>query len=664
MKAVPPARIPAIKVTARFHEPRSRNAQAPAGTPARAFLLIVPSMKSRIFPARLAVLPLALAAACPALAQSQSVPSLQETVVTASGIRQSVQDALPATTLITRADIDRAQTPDLLSLLSTVAGVQIAQTGGMGSSSSIFIRGANANHTLVLVDGVPINNVTLGTATLENFPLANVDHIEIVRGNVSAIYGSAALGGVIQIFTREATGKPQVSVSTQVGSYGLKQVDATGSVKTASGTSIAATAEALNYQGFPAINATQTPGALSDDDGYKRRSLGLSLRQDLGDGNSVGLRLRDASGTLQYDPEQSPDTRTFQSKYAETGAVIDGKFKLGQGLQLTAALTNTEDRYSDVADMAGYFNSVSNGGNVGLLWQFAPGQKITAGVETTQQSVQSDTQFTNNSRTESSVRLGYLGQFGEGYRQELQVNVRSDHYSDFGTANTGLIGYAYHLTDAWRVNATYSTGFNAPTFDQLYYPGYSNPNLLPEQLKSSELSLQYAVGAQQVRATLFHNDYTNLIALNSAFVPYNIGRARNDGVEFSYQGNFGDTRLHADLTLQDPKDLATDTQLTRRGRTLAHFGISHDIGAWTLGGEVRYSSSSPDTSYNLYTFATTPATLPAYTVVGLTASYKINPEWTAFGRVDNLFNSDYETVYGYNQPGRAVYVGLRWQPKF
>ncbi|TAL65048.1 MAG: TonB-dependent receptor, partial [Burkholderiaceae bacterium] len=162
-------------------------------------------MKSRIFPARLAVLPLALGAAFPALAQSQSVPSLQETVVTASGIRQSVHDALPATTLITRADIDRAQTPDLLSLLSTVAGVQIAQTGGMGSSSSIFIRGANANHTLVLVDGVPINNVTLGTATLENFPLANVDHIEIVRGNVSAIYGSAALGGVIQIFTREAT---------------------------------------------------------------------------------------------------------------------------------------------------------------------------------------------------------------------------------------------------------------------------------------------------------------------------------------------------------------------------------------------------------------------------------------------------------------------------
>ncbi|MGH8820807.1 MAG: TonB-dependent receptor domain-containing protein [Rhodoferax sp.] len=613
-------------------------------------------MKISLSHARLTALPLALCAAFPALAQDQPVPSLQETVVTASRIEQSVQDALPATTLITRADIDRAQTPDLLTLLSTVAGVQIAQTGGMGSSSSIFIRGANANHTLVLVDGVPINNVTLGTATLENFPLANVDHIEIVRGNVSAIYGSAALGGVIQIFTREATSKPQVSVSTQVGSYGLKQVDASGSVKTASGTSIAATAQALNYRGFPAINAAQTPGALSDDDGYTRRSLGLSLRQDLGDGNSVGLRLRDASGTLQYD--QVPATQTFTSKYAETGAVIDGQFKLGQGLQLNAALTNTEDRWSDVADMEGYFNSVSNGGNVGLLWQFAPGQKITAGVETTQQSVQSDTRFTTTSRTENSVRLGYLGQFGEGYRHELQVNVRSDHYSDFGTANTGLIGYAYRLTDAWRVNATYSTGFNAPTFDQLYYPGYSNPNLLPERLKSSELGLQYAVGAQQVRATLFHNNYTDLIALNSVFVPYNIGQARNDGVEFSYQGRFGDTRVHADLTLQDPKDLATDTQLARRGRTLAHFGISHDIGAWTLGGEVRYNSSSPDTSSSGDSVI-----LPAYTVVGVTASYKINPEWTAFGRVDNLFNNDYETVYGYNQPGRAVYVGLRWQPK-
>ncbi|MDR3451988.1 MAG: TonB-dependent receptor [Rhodoferax sp.] len=621
-------------------------------------------MKTCLSRARLAVLPLALSAAFPVLAQNQPASSLQETVVTASRIEQSVQDALPATTLITRADIDRAQTPDLPTLLSTVAGVQIAQTGGMGSSSSIFIRGANANHTLVLVDGVPINNATVGTASLENFPLAMVDHIEIVRGNVSAIYGSAALGGVIQIFTREATGKPQLSVSSQVGSYGTAQIDASGSVKLASGTSLSATAEALNNRGFPAINAAQTPGALSDDDGYTRRALGFALRQDLGDGNSVGLRLRDASGTLQYDPEQSPDTQTFKSKYAETGAVIDGKFKLGQGLELTAALTNSEDKWSDIADASGYFNSVSNGGNLGLLWQFAPGQRLTAGIETTQQSVQSDTLFTGTSRTENSVRLGYLGQFGEGSRHELQLNVRSDHYSDFGTANTGLVGYAYRLTDAWRVNASYSTGFNAPTFDQLYYPGYSNPNLSPEQLKSSELGLQYAVGGQQVRAVVFHNEYTDLIALNSVYVPFNIGRARNDGVELSYQGNFGGTRLHADLTLQDPKDLVTDAQLARRGRTLAHLGASRDVGAWTFGGEVRYSSSSPDTSYNLNTFATAPVTLPAYAVAGLTASYKISPEWTAFGRVDNLFNSNYETVYGYNQPGRGLYVGLRWQPRF
>ncbi|MBS0317148.1 MAG: TonB-dependent receptor [Proteobacteria bacterium] len=596
-------------------------------------------------------------------AQAQSVPMLSPVVVTASGTEQKLQDALPATTVITQDEIARAHASDLPTLLDTVAGVQLAQAGGIGSPTSAFLRGGNSNDTLVLIDGVPVNNLTAGTASLEHIALADIDHIEIVRGNVSAIYGSAALGGVIQIFTREAGAKPQISLSGQVGSYGLKQTDASGSVRLASGTSLAASAETLNYKGFPAINASEVPGALSVDDGTTRRALGFSVRQDLGSGNSVGLRLRDSRGTVQYDPEFSPDTQTFMTRFALSGAVLDGLFQLRPNLKLTAALTHSTDKWDDTADHAGYFNSTSDGANAGLQWEFAPQQRLTGGVETTHQSLDSDTLYTTTGRTQNSLRLGYLGKFGDRAQHQLQINLRSDHYSDFGNANTGYLGYAYWLNDNWRVKASYSTGFNAPTFNQLYYPGFSNPNLQPEQLKSGELGLEWAADGQQFRAVLFRNDYTDLIALNSFYVPYNIGRARIDGVEFSYQGRFGATRLHADLTLQDPKNLATGDQLVRRARTLAHLGASHDIGAWTVGGELRYASSSPDTAFNLNTFAVTPATIPAYTVAVLTADYRINPEWTAFARLDNLFNSRYETVYGYNQPGRGIYVGLRWQPK-
>ena len=169
---------------------------------------------------RAAALSLALAAASScAFAQ----PPLQEITVTSSRIEQRVQDALPATTLITRADIERAQTPDLPTLLRRVAGIEIAQNGGPGTVASAFIRGAESRHTLVLIDGVPVNNLNFSTAALEHLPLADVERIEIVRGNVSSLYGSAALGGVIQIFTRQAGSTPQAGVTLQGGSRGPRR---------------------------------------------------------------------------------------------------------------------------------------------------------------------------------------------------------------------------------------------------------------------------------------------------------------------------------------------------------------------------------------------------------------------------------------------------------
>jgi vitamin B12 transporter len=175
----------------------------------------------------------ALACACATSLASvaQTAPQLKEVVITASRTEQRVQDALPATTLITRADIERAQTPDLPTLLRQVTGVEIAQTGGQGNQSSVFLRGGESRHTLVLIDGVPINTASSGLASIEHLPLANVERIEVVRGNVSALYGSAALGGVIQIFTKEAAAAPAVGVTAQVGSRGLRQLDATATAR-------------------------------------------------------------------------------------------------------------------------------------------------------------------------------------------------------------------------------------------------------------------------------------------------------------------------------------------------------------------------------------------------------------------------------------------------
>ncbi len=599
--------------------------------------------------ARVAALSLACLAACGLHAQTV----LKPTVVTASRTEQAVQDALPATTLITRADIERAQTPDLPSLLRTVAGVEIAQNGGQGKIASAFIRGAESRHTLILIDGVAVNNLNFGTAALEHLPLANVERIEIVRGNVSSLYGSAALGGVIQIFTRESTGAPQLSASVQAGSRGLLQASAGGSVKLASGTRLSATLESLGDKGYNATNQTQLAGTNPDRDGYTRRAISAGVSQDVRAG-TLNLRVRDARGTTQYDSAFGPATQADESQYAETGVTLDGQFKLDNNLKINAALTGSADKLQARVTAFPYFvNSASRGVNVGLQWQAAPGQTLTAGLETTRQRIESDTVYKASGRTQNSLRAGYQAVFGSAAEHQVQLNVRSDRYSDFGSASTGFAGYAYRLSDAWRANASYSTGFTAPTFNDLYYPFSGNAALRPERLKSTELGLQYVAGLHEARAVWFNNRYTDLIGNDAFFNRANITSARNQGLELSYKGRIGDTGLNADLTVQDPKDLVTGKALARRAKTLAHLGATQLVGAWQLGGNLRFSGQRPDST----------KTLDAYVVADATASFALSSELSAFGRVDNLTNKAYQTVYGYNQPGRGVFVGLRWASK-
>lgn len=595
-----------------------------------------------------AALPAALAIALPSVfAQT----ALDQVVVSASRTAQRVQDALPATQLITRADIDRAQTPDLPTLLRETAGLEISQVGGAGTVSSTFLRGAESRHTLVLVDGVPVNNLNFGTAALEHLSVADIERIEIVRGNVSSLYGSSALGGVIQIFTRQASATPQASVTAQAGSRGLIDLAASGGMRTASGTGLRATVEGLRDRGFNATKQDELPGTNPDRDGYRRRSASLAVTQEIAGGHTLGLKLRDARGTTEYDSQFGPATQRDLSHFAETGAVLDGRFKLGNALRLSAALTTAADKLNaDVSAFPFFVNSRSDGAQLGLEWDVAPGQRVTGGVEHTRQHIDSDTTYARNSRTQDSARLGYTATLG---RHELQLNVRHDRFTDFGNASTWLAGYGFRLDDAWRVSAMASTGFTAPTFNDLFFPFGGNPALRPERVRSAELGLQYAAHGQDLRATLFDNRYTDLIASDAFFNRINVGRARSRGLELAYAGRIGAYGVRGGFTAQDPVDLDSGARLPRRARTLANVGVTRDVGAWQFGTNARYAGNRPDTGH----------VLAGYAVVDLTASYRVSPQVKVFGRIENLFDRDYETVYGYRQAGRGAFVGVTWQPR-
>jgi vitamin B12 transporter len=575
---------------------------------------------------------------------------LREVVVSASRTEQRVQDALPATTLITREQIERAQTPDLPTLLRNVAGVEFTQNGGMGTVSSAFLRGAESRHTLVLIDGVPVNNLNFGSAALEHLPIADIDRIEVVRGNVASLYGSAAVGGVIQIFTRQPGPAPHASLSTQAGSYGLAQASGSGSVKLPSGTGLQATVETLRSRGFNSIKQEERPGTNPDRDGYRRRSASAGVTQDIAGGHSLGLTLRQARGTTRYDNQFGPAAQPDESDFVESGATLVGRFKLGD-VRMNALLARSEDKLNASLSAFPFFiDSRSDNAQLGMEWQFRPGQRITAGLEQTRQRLESDTVYNQSSRRVGSGRIGYTL---DTARHQLQLNVRQDRYSDFGTANTWLDAYGYRLTEEWRLSASASTGFNAPTFNDLYYPFGGNAALQPERVKSAELGLQYARAGQEVRATLFQNRFTDLIASDLFFNRVNIGNARTRGIELTYQGRVLGTDVNAAITSQDPRDLDSGARLRRRAATLAQLSANRDVGPWQWGGRVRYSGARDDAPYRL----------GAYAVVDLTAGYKVSKELRLFGRIENLFDRDYETVYGYRQAGRGVYVGLTWQPR-
>lgn len=578
--------------------------------------------------------------------------SLPNVVVSASGTEQRIQDALPSTTVLTRADIEAAQTPDLPTLLQRVAGLEITQNGGAGTTAFASLRGAETRHTLVLVDGVPINNLNFGLAAIEHLSLADVDRIEVVRGNVSSLYGSAALGGVIQIFTKKPGATPTASITLQGGSRGLVQASASGAVKLASGTGLRADAESLRDRGFDATNHAELPGTNPDRDGYRRSAYGLAITQDIAGGHSVGLRVREARGRTEYDSQFGPATQADVSNFVEQSGVLDANVKLSDTLGVAVALTHAADKLDASITAFPYFvQSKSDGARADLQWQVAPGQRLTAGLEHTRQHLTSDTPYALSSRTQDSARVGYTLDSGP---HEAQLNLRHDRYTTFGSADTWLAAYGYRITDAWRVSASASTGFNAPTFNDLYYPFGGNPALRPERLRAHEVAVQYAAGGQIARATLFDNRFRDLFGFDAFFNRINIGHARNRGLELTWIGRIGDTAVTAGLTSQDPKDEDTGQRVARRAKTLAKLGVSRDAGPWQWGANLRYEGDRHDTGGQL---------LGSYAVLDLTAGYRFTPEVRVFGRIENAGDRQYETIYGYRQARRGVFVGVNWQPR-
>lgn len=591
-------------------------------------------------------------AAQPAAAQPQS---LAPVVVTASRTAQRVTEALPHTTVVTQEDIVDSQAPDLRSLLRGQAGVEFAANGGMGANTSLFMRGANSNQVLILIDGVRVAGASSGTAQLGNILPDEIDHIEVVRGNVSALYGSDAIGGVVQIFTKNGAGHaPAANAQVEYGSNNTRQ-GTVGYGGQIGDTSFNLTGSMFKTDGFSAINTEQRPTANPNDNPYENKSVSGQIRHTITQDWDAGVAAYYSDSDLSYDGGGKTDDTHMLSHLYTLSAFTN--LKVTSAWTTHFKIAQSEDRSEGTKN--GLFDSLFSTRNRQFNWQneyaLTPDHKLLFGTDWLQQTLASSA-YNAPSRNVFSVYGGYEGRIG---RNQLQLNARNDHYSDFGNQGSFFAGYGFNVTDQVKLIANVSNAFRAPTFNELYYPGFGQPNLQPERAKSAEAGVQVdTASAGLLRVTAFETRYDDLIVSTAVgsgvFLAQNVNKAKVQGIEASWRATIWGTDLGAAVTFQNPVDQSSNTQLLRRARRHASFDVGRNFGNWRFGGEWLLSSERLDNSARV---------LGGYGIVNLNARYNIDKQWFVAARVENLFDKNYQLAWPYNTQGRAGFITLGWRQK-
>ena len=610
-------------------------------------------MKTRTSSLRLSAVAACALLSLPAAqaADNTTNPTLTETVVTAGRITQALQDVIADMTIVDRDTIEKSGTNSLADILARQPGIELVRNGGPAGSTSLFVRGAPSQYTAVLIDGVRVDSQAgSGGASWNSIPASQIEHIEILRGPCAAVYGSDAMAGVIQIFTRKGREGFHPSIELGVGTHNTQKVDASLS----GGTTGFDYSVALGYEkskGFDTL--AKKPSANHDRDGYRNQSAAVNLGWRLNAQHRLELTALDSHTKGQYDTSAANDLTFNDTSTLGLNWLATWSEQYKTRLSLTQGTDNYETKpsvYLTKTDIKTY------------LWhnEYRQGiHQLTADIERREDHIDNTSLSPRRvQRSQNALALGYG--LGTG-AHALQVNVRRDDDSDFGNKSTGNIGYAYKFGEGWRLSASAGSAFRAPTLYQRFSI-YGKPGLLPEQGRSHELALRYAQGGDEFSVTAYNSQYSNQIVFGaagpcaSAFGCYvNVAKTKNQGLTLAAATQVQALRLAGSLDLQNPKDLGTNKLLARRARHTLKLNADSQIAGFDVGAEVQRTGKRFDR-------ANEAVPLKAYTLLNLSVKKQLSADWQWLARVDNLTNRDYETAKDYATGGRQFYVGLRWQP--
>ncbi len=623
----------------------------------------------RTFFGRLFSFSAALGGVVPTPCLAQAVPAdntLDAVVITATRTPSRVGDTVAEITVLDRAALDRSSGRTLAELLSQQAGVQSYSNGGLGKASSLSIRGLEARHTLLLVDGVRVGSATLGIPSLDNLPLESIDRIEIVRGPLSGLYGSDAVGGVVQVFTRRGQEgfRPNLKVTAGSDRYGLL---AGGFALEQDGWDAAVQVEHTETHGFSATNSAHPFSYDQDRDPFRQDAGSVRVGYRLNADWRAEARVLHADALSDYDdgsarmdeatfmPLPGPGART-QSRLRNRvlAADLTGTLMPEWRTALRASRSDDEGITID-SNWPSSLGKISTERRL-VGWEHAvamPLGQLFAAAERLLEDVSKPLpQYDVTSRQADALSLGWTG---TAAAHSWQASARRDRNSQFGNQTTGAVAWGYAFTPAWRAGASYGSSFVAPSFNQLYWPGYGNPALQPEEGKHTELSLRFSQDSHSARAAWFRHRIRGYITPGTD--PKNID-AHIDGLSLSCDTQLDDWVLKASLDHMDPQVATGDNagkQLPRRARSALK--MQADWTGGDLSGGIAWQAFSRrfDEAANIHR-------LPGYGTLDLRADWRVAPGWTLGARLNNVADKAYETAYGYNQPGREAYVTLRFAP--
>ena len=583
-----------------------------------------------------------------------AVTELDPQVVTAiRGESPRVADGLAATSVITRADLERRQVKSVQEALRGLPGLSITNNGGPGKNSSVFLRGTNADHLLVLVDGVEIGSATAGSAAFQNLPVQQIERIEVVRGPQSGLYGSDAIGGVIQIFTRGGPDEGRRSYF-ELGGGSFDTYEAAAGVSDA------------GEHGWFSLNADvfDTGGIDSrtlfepDDDGYRNLSVSGRGGLDLGAFGELRVNGLHADGESDFDGNPEFDS-VNETETVQQVVGASWRVRPVEVVALTLEAGRSEDRSRNFrnGDFRSRFDTSRNDFSLQADTDVAE-QRLSVGVDHLDERVDSTTQYDETRREITGVFAQLLGELGA---LDYRLAGRSDDYEAFGSQETGNVALGWQPVDRLRLRASYGTAFRAPSFNELFFPGFGNPDVQPEESQSTEIGAEWAAASWSLRLAAFETRIDDLIDTvqgpEGNFLPLNVAEARIRGAELSAEVDIADWQLSAAYTYQEPENRGdganAGNRLRRRPDQILQLDADRSFGPLDAGLGI-YAEG------RRYGDAANSNRLPGYVLVDARLAYQLSAAWQVQGRVANLLDTDYETVPTYRQPGRAFYVTLRY----